>query len=152
MRSRLDATENSCQTTLSLPPIIPKLDALSVLNRLDLSLKMGKKKYEEALEKYQGKLNLLTREAAFRKISVVLVFEGLDAAGKGSTIRRITGGLDARFYRVIPTAAPTDEERAQPYLWRFWRNLPRLGRLCNFRPVLVRTGPGGTGGGILFPG
>ncbi|MRR58740.1 MAG: polyphosphate:AMP phosphotransferase, partial [Deltaproteobacteria bacterium] len=132
LRSRLDALDCSCHTSISLPPIIPKLDTLSVLNRLDLSLKMGKKKYEEALEKYQGKLNLLTREAAFRKISVVLVFEGLDAAGKGSTIRRITAGLDARFYRVIPTAAPTDEERAQPYLWRFWRNLPRQGHFAIF--------------------
>ena len=132
LKSRLDVTESCSPTSISLPPIIPKLDTLSVLNRLDLSLKMGKKKYEESLEKYQGKLNLLTREAAFRKISVVLVFEGLDAAGKGSTIRRITGGLDARYYRVIPTAAPTDEERAQPYLWRFWRNLPRLGHFAIF--------------------
>jgi polyphosphate:AMP phosphotransferase len=132
LRSRLDAPESSCHASVRLPPIIPKLDPLSVLNRLDLSLKMEKKKYEESLEKYQGKLNLLTREAAFRKISVVLVFEGLDAAGKGSTIRRITGGLDARYYRVIPTAAPTDEERAQPYLWRFWRNLPRLGHFAIF--------------------
>ena len=72
-----------CRTTISLPPIIPKLDTLSVLNRLDLSLKMGKKKYEEALEKYQGKLNLLTREAAFRQISVVLVFEGLGRCRQG---------------------------------------------------------------------
>ena len=132
LRTRLDAPESSCRTPISSPPIIPKIDTLSVLNRLDLSLKLGKKKYEEALEKYQGKLNLLTREAAFRKISVTLVFEGLDAAGKGSTIRRITAALDARFYRVIPTAAPTDEERAQPYLWRFWRYLPRLGRFAIF--------------------
>ena len=56
-------------------------------------------------------------------------FQGMDAAGKGSTIRRVTGGLDARSYHVIPVAAPTDEERAQPYLWRFWRNLPRKGRV-----------------------
>ncbi|MFN8536596.1 MAG: hypothetical protein U0232_03845 [Thermomicrobiales bacterium] len=40
------------------------------------------------------------------------------------------GGLDARQYRSIPIAAPTDEERAQPYLWRFWRHLPRLGRFA----------------------
>jgi len=132
LKSRLEVTESSSPTSISLPPIIPKLDPLSVLNRLDLSRKLGKKKYEESLEKYQGKLNLLTREAAFHKISVALVFEGLDAAGKGSTIRRITGGLDARYYRVIPTAAPTDEERAQPYLWRFWRNLPRFGHFAIF--------------------
>jgi polyphosphate kinase 2 (PPK2 family) len=55
----------------------------------------------------------------------VLVFEGMDAAGKGSSIRRVTRAMDARFYRVIPVAAPTDEERAKPYLWRFWRRLPR---------------------------
>ena len=60
------------------------------------------------------------------------MFEGQDAAGKGSSIRRITGALDARHYRVIPVAAPTEEERAQPYLWRFWRHLPRHGRVTIF--------------------
>jgi len=59
---------------------------------------------------------------------VVAVFEGMDAAGKGGAIRRITAALDARLYRVVPIAAPSDEERAQPYLWRFWRHVPRAGR------------------------
>ena len=58
--------------------------------------------------------------------SLVLVFEGMDAAGKGSTIRRITHAMDARHYRVVPVAAPNEAERAQPYLWRFWRYLPQL--------------------------
>ena len=49
------------------------------------------------------------------------MFEGIDAAGKGGAIRRVTGALDARQYVTVPIAAPTDEERAQPYLWRFWR-------------------------------
>ncbi|NTU59994.1 MAG: polyphosphate:AMP phosphotransferase, partial [Deltaproteobacteria bacterium] len=88
--------------------------------------------YQEELEQWQGKLNLLSRHAGFRKRSVVVVFEGNDAAGKGGAIRRVTQALDARSYRVIPTAAPTDEERAQPYLWRFWRNLPRRGRFAIF--------------------
>ncbi len=52
-----------------------------------------------------------------------------DAAGKGGAIRRLIGCLDARHYQVTSVAAPTDEERAHPYLWRFWRNLPRLGRV-----------------------
>jgi polyphosphate kinase 2 (PPK2 family) len=60
------------------------------------------------------------------------VFEGQDAAGKGGAIRRITWALDARTYRVIPIAAPTDEERAHHYLWRFWRHLPRRGRVTIF--------------------
>lgn len=58
--------------------------------------------------------------------------EGWNAAGKGGAIRRITAGLDARAYRVIAIAAPTDEERAQQYLWRFWRHLSRAGRLTIF--------------------
>jgi len=60
------------------------------------------------------------------------VFEGSDAAGKGGAIRRITAALDARQYQAVPIAAPTEEERAQPYLWRFWRNLPRDGRFALF--------------------
>jgi polyphosphate kinase 2 (PPK2 family) len=61
-----------------------------------------------------------------------VVFEGWDAAGKGGAIRRITAALDARDYRVISIAAPSDEERAQHYLWRFWRYLPRAGRFTIF--------------------
>jgi polyphosphate kinase 2 (PPK2 family) len=77
-------------------------------------------------------LNLLTRDPRFRKKSVIIVFEGNDAAGKGGAIRRVTGALDARIYQVIQVAAPTDEELAQPYLWRFWRHLPRLGQFAIF--------------------
>jgi polyphosphate kinase 2 (PPK2 family) len=61
--------------------------------------------------------------------SVVALFEGWDAAGKGGAIRRVTAAIDARLFRVIPVAAPTDEEREQHYLWRFWRHLPRAGYL-----------------------
>ena len=60
------------------------------------------------------------------------MFEGWDAAGKGGAIRRIVAALDARDYRVIPIAAPTEEERAQHYLWRFWRHLSRAGRMTIF--------------------
>jgi hypothetical protein len=67
-----------------------------------------------------------------RERSLVMVFEGMDAAGKGSTIRRVTRAMDARFYRVIPIAAPTDEERAQPYLWRLWRHIPGHGKAVIF--------------------
>jgi polyphosphate kinase 2 (PPK2 family) len=60
---------------------------------------------------------------------MILVFEGADAAGKGGAIRRLTAALDARDYQVISVAAPTDEERAHPYLWRFWRHLPGTGKV-----------------------
>ncbi|WP_305042090.1 polyphosphate:AMP phosphotransferase, partial [Geoalkalibacter sp.] len=114
------------------PPALPVVNGLTLLRSLDLSVQLDKKAYDKDLEKYQGRLNLLLRQKAFAKRSLVLVFEGFDAAGKGGTIRRITAALDARQYRIVPIAAPSDEERAQPYLWRFWRHLPRLGRVVIF--------------------
>ena len=130
MRERLDNPVKPEQT--AFPPLQASIDKLDVFDKLDLSQKLAKKVYESELEKYQGKLNLLTRHKKFHKMSAIVVFEGSDAAGKGGSIRRITGALDARYYRIIPIAAPTEEERAQPYLWRFWRHIPRAGRVTIF--------------------
>jgi polyphosphate:AMP phosphotransferase len=88
--------------------------------------------YEHELEALQGRLALLSRKGAFGKRCVVLAFEGLDAAGKGGTIRRMTMALDARQYTIVPVSAPTPEEIARPYLWRFWRNLPEPGEFAIF--------------------
>jgi polyphosphate:AMP phosphotransferase len=107
-------------------------DTLTVLDRLDMSPRLSKKDYSVQLEKYQGQINLLQREARDRKLSTLLVFEGPDAAGKGGAIRRLAGALDARDVRVHPIAAPTDEERAHHYLWRFWRLLPPAGGVAIF--------------------
>ena len=104
----------------------------TLLTELDLTKKLAKGRYEKALEKWQGQLALLTRHRQFRDRSVVVVFEGNDASGKGGTIRRVTGAVDARIVRVVPIAAPTDEEKAHPYLWRFWRQLPRTGNITIF--------------------
>ncbi|MDF1630161.1 MAG: polyphosphate:AMP phosphotransferase [Alcanivoracaceae bacterium] len=109
-----------------------ELDQRNVLNQLDYSLSLSKKHYSDELAHWQRELNLLSRDKRFRERNCICVFEGNDAAGKGGAIRRITRSLDARFYRVIPVAAPSEEERAQPYLWRFWRHLPRHGRFTLF--------------------
>jgi polyphosphate:AMP phosphotransferase len=107
-------------------------DGRTVLSTLNYGQSLQTKEYRHALEKCQARLTLLTRHHKFVRRSIIVVFEGMDAAGKGSTIRRVVWPLDARHYRVIPIAAPTEEERAQPYLWRFWRHLPRLGRVTIF--------------------
>lgn len=116
----------------SVPPPGPSIDRKNILNSLDYSRALAPKAYHKRLEKAQARLNQLTRDKEMRDRSLVIVFEGMDAAGKGSTIRRVTRALDARFYRVIPIAAPTDEERAQPYLWRFWRHIPGHGKAVIF--------------------
>ena len=104
----------------------------NVLDRLDMDRRLDPQDFDVALERQQGRLNLLQRKAQDREISTILVFEGWDAAGKGGAIRRITGALDARDYQVIPISAPTDEEKARHYLWRFWRHLSRAGRITIF--------------------
>lgn len=94
---------------------------------LPLDQKLPEKEYEEKREKWLGRLNRLVRRAHEAHRSVVFVFEGWDAAGKGGAIRRLTSAIDARDVRVIPVAKPTDEEKAHHYLWRFWRHIPRAG-------------------------
>jgi polyphosphate:AMP phosphotransferase len=107
-------------------------DGRTVLSELDLSQSLGDRDYKAALSKYQGRLSELARDPRFKSRALVLAFEGADAAGKGGAIRRITTALDARQFQVIPVAAPTEEERAQPYLWRFWRSLPRQDHITIF--------------------
>ena len=104
----------------------------AVLRSLDMTQSIEKKLFRYVLEKQQGRLNRFARRARERGVSTVAVFEGWDAAGKGSALRRVTGALDARDSHVIPIAAPTDEERAHHYLWRFWRHLSRAGELTIF--------------------
>ncbi|TAL01579.1 MAG: polyphosphate kinase [Rhodospirillaceae bacterium] len=109
-----------------------EMKPLTVLDHLDMSLSLTDDAYNEALVETRAKLGRLCRRAHFEGKSALILFEGPDAAGKGGAIRRLTGSMDARDYRVIPVAAPTDEERAQHYLWRFWRYLPRAGRIAIF--------------------
>jgi polyphosphate:AMP phosphotransferase len=130
IRKRLD--EPAHETETHTAPFLAPVDQVDLIGRMDLSQKIDKDAYEKELDKYQRKLNLLTRERKYQDLSVIAVFEGSDAAGKGGAIRRVTGALDARHYRTVPIAAPTEEERAQPYLWRFWRHVPRRGMLTIF--------------------
>jgi len=131
IRKRL-AWEGDTTRRITAAPIVQPIDRSNLLNQLDLSRRIGKKRYAEELETWQGRLNLLSRHPKFSQLSLIVVFEGNDAAGKGGAIRRITGALDARHYRIVPVAAPSEEERAQPYLWRFWRRVPRLGQITIF--------------------
>jgi len=114
------------------PPPEPPIDGRTLLGSFDYKRKLERRDYGKRLVKLQARLARLTRSKKMRSRSLVMVFEGMDAAGKGSTIRRLTQAMDARFYRLIPVAAPTEEERAQPYLWRFWRHIPGHGKAVIF--------------------
>jgi len=122
MRRRLD--QPAVAETVTAAPVSAQLDNVKLVRDLDLSQRIEKDDYKDQLEKYQQRLGRVIHSKKFRERSLILAFEGSDAAGKGGAIRRVTGALDARLYRVVPIAAPTEEERAQPYLWRFWRQVP----------------------------
>jgi len=103
------------------------LPRLSVVSALDLTRKADRETYSQDLRALQQRLTEATTAKSFRKRGLVIVFEGNDAAGKGGAIRRVREALDPRRFRVHGVSAPTDEELARPYLWRFWRNIPRRG-------------------------
>ncbi|MDP3815397.1 polyphosphate:AMP phosphotransferase [Pseudomonas sp.] len=113
-------------------PLTSSLDNRGLLDSLDMSQTLDKGAYDEQLVIEQARLSGLMRDKRMRKHSLVAVFEGDDAAGKGGAIRRVIGALDPRQYRIVPVAAPTEEERAQPYLWRFWRHIPARGKFTLF--------------------
>jgi AMP-polyphosphate phosphotransferase len=136
-KALLDALNRRLQAkpaAVAVPaPVAPApIDKLNLIRALRHDLAIDRKEYREELERLQGRLAKLTRRSAYQKLAVVAVFEGHDAAGKGGAIRRVTQAIDARYVRVVPVAAPSEEERAQPYLWRFWRQLPGRGQMTIF--------------------
>jgi polyphosphate:AMP phosphotransferase len=114
-------------TAPSLPPT-PEAQ-VTLIDHLDLNRTIAADAYSKEMKRLRDALNERAWAAYKAKRSTVMVFEGVDAAGKGGAIRRITSAIDARLYRTITVAAPTDEERAHHYLWRFWRHVPRHGYL-----------------------
>ncbi len=113
-------------------PEVLENSSTNYLGKADLSLDISKKDYKKELFKYQKKLFDLQNVFYLNKIPVVIVFEGWDAAGKGGAIKRLTAGLDPRGYRVVSTPAPTPDELAHHYLWRFWNNIPKTGHITIF--------------------
>jgi polyphosphate:AMP phosphotransferase len=108
------------------------LETGSVLDRADLSKSLARDTYEKRLARAQKRLRLLEHEIYERRVPVVICYEGWDAAGKGGNIRRLTQAMDPRGYEVIPIAAPTAEEKAHHYLWRFWIRFPKAGHIAIF--------------------
>ncbi|MCA9651028.1 MAG: polyphosphate:AMP phosphotransferase [Myxococcales bacterium] len=135
MRERLErGAPASVSATAPASDSQPGLDTgeetsprLTVLDRVELGQTLTVEEYEARQQSAQDRLGNLAWAARKRGINTVAVFEGWDAAGKGGAIRRVARAIDARLFQTISIAAPTDEERAHHYLWRFWRHVPRAG-------------------------
>ena len=132
IRRAMAASIPSRQPAGPAGPPPPHPAAHDHLAALDPGRSLKKERFRTELERHQGRLYRAQQQARERGLSTVIVFEGWDAAGKGGAVRRVTAALDARYFRVIPIAAPTDEELAHHYLWRFWRHLSRAGGITLF--------------------
>lgn len=94
-----------------------------MLETIDLSQSLTREQYQQNLVRYQLQLRELTYQLYVQKRTLIVVFEGWDAAGKGGNIKRVTERLDPRGYEVFPIAAPKGDDATHHYLWRFWRRL-----------------------------
>ena len=108
------------------------LIAMPRLADVKLDKTVSEEKYEEQLKKYRERLAALHNELYRKKVPVVIVYEGWDAAGKGGNIKRLASALDPRGYEVLPIASPTPDEKHRQYLWRFWTRLPKTGHIAIF--------------------
>ncbi|HEX8957585.1 MAG TPA: polyphosphate:AMP phosphotransferase [Burkholderiaceae bacterium] len=129
---RIKLASLGAETAPPAPAVAVRVDARNVLTELDMGQELGEEEYADQLAFWQGRLSELVRDARFAHRSLVCAFEGVDAAGKGGSIRRVAKAFDARQFQIVPIAAPTDEESARPYLWRFWRHIPRRGKVSIF--------------------
>ncbi len=94
-----------------------------MLETVDLTQQLSKDEYRAQLLGLQLEMRELARWLYFEKRSMVLVFEGWDAAGKGGSVRRLTEKVDPRGFEVVSIAAPAGEDKTHHYMWRFWRRL-----------------------------
>jgi polyphosphate kinase 2 (PPK2 family) len=94
-----------------------------MLDTIDLSRSLTKAEYVESLNRYQLQLRELAYQLYVQQRTLVMVYEGWDAGGKGGNIKRVTERLDPRGYEVFSIAAPKGEDATHHYLWRFWRRL-----------------------------
>lgn len=116
-------------------PLLQNVFPLKKMPRLsDISLdkEIGEMEYKEELDVLQKKLRELHNRIYRRRVPVIIVYEGWDAAGKGGNIKRITEALDPRGFEVHPIASPQPHEKARHYLWRFWTRLPKTGHIAIF--------------------
>ncbi|OLN21445.1 UDP-galactose-lipid carrier transferase [Domibacillus antri] len=102
------------------------------LNQLKQHKSIEKKEYKTELEKYQRRLLSLQQLLFREKIGLLIAMEGVDAAGKGGAIKRLTAQLDPRGIVVHPISAPAPHELRYHYMHRFWRKLPQHGQIAIF--------------------
>ena len=103
-----------------------------MLDKIDLSKKLSKKAYKQIMPELSNRLYSIQKMSWDAGVPVVILFEGWDAAGKGTSIQKLTSSLDPRGYKLYPIRAARTYEKKRPWLWRFWLKLPARGEWAIF--------------------
>ncbi len=124
-----DALEKGAPVPAPRTESTEALLSMPKLADVDLDKALDDEAYDEALDRERKKLKHLHGLLYRERVPIVICFEGWDAAGKSGVIRRLTWAMDPRGFLVSSVAAPSPDELARHYLWRFWRNLPEEGNV-----------------------
>jgi polyphosphate kinase 2 (PPK2 family) len=119
-------------SVLYLKPKILKIRGCALLEIVNLDQKLGKQEWAVRRSGYQQRLYDLEKAAFDTGVPTVVVFEGWDAAGKGTCVQTLTSRLDPRGFTVWPIRAARTSEQKRPWLWRFWNKLPNYGHMAIF--------------------
>jgi polyphosphate kinase 2 (PPK2 family) len=103
-----------------------------MLEKIDLSRKLSKKEYKAMRPRLQRRLYDLETAAWKSGVPSIIIFEGWDAAGKGTTISALTQRLDPRGFKLYAIRGARTYESMRPWLWRFWLKLPNYGEMAIF--------------------
>ncbi len=103
-----------------------------MLEQVDLTRKIAKPVYRAWMPQLRNQLYSLQKAAWDAGVPVILLFEGWDAAGKGTTIQALTRRLDPRGFKLYPIRAARTYEKKRPWLWRFWNKIPAYGEWAIF--------------------
>ena len=103
-----------------------------MLENVDLSAKIDKASYKARMTELSERLYRVQQGAWSAGVPVIILFEGWDAAGKGSVIQKLTDPIDPRGYKIYPIRAARTYEKKRPWLWRFWNKIPARGEWAIF--------------------
>jgi polyphosphate kinase 2 (PPK2 family) len=103
-----------------------------MLEKIDLTRELPKEEYKRLIPRLQRRLYDLEKACWDANLPSMIVFEGWDAAGKGTSINLLTSRLDPRGFKLYPIQAPRTFETHLPWLWRFWLKTPNYGEMAIF--------------------
>ena len=129
---QLEQAQSGQEGAASSVPVKSRAAPVSILDKVDLSASLEREEYREKLQPLQERMRELEHEIYRRRVPVVVVYQGWDAAGKGGNIRRLVQRLDPRGYEVVSIGAPNEIELKHHYLWRFWKKFPKAGHVVIF--------------------